>query len=132
MSKAASRVGPTPGPARPLISSRWRSHRRRGGGPAPDARAARDGGGAGGAAGAAEAAVHEIDDSGVGAGGSPVETEPSVAGDPSLDDPELTDTLADPEADLAYEDVRQDPEYGVVPSDGDTRGGDDITRGNPE
>jgi hypothetical protein len=64
----------------------------------------------GGAAGAEEAAVHITDDP-----GAPVAMEPSVAGVPDLDDPELDRALgADPEADTAAAQAARD-----VRSDGD-------------
>ncbi len=64
----------------------------------------------GGAAGAEEAAVHVVDDP-----GAPVETEPSVAGSPALDDPELdAATGNDPQADRARAQAARD-----VRADGD-------------
>jgi hypothetical protein len=63
----------------------------------------------GGAASAEEAAVHERDDALIGDVGAPVESEPSVADDPSLRDPELEASLAaDPAADEAAEEARRD------------------------
>ncbi len=76
----------------------------------PDAMDGVDVGVDGGAAGAEEAAVHIIDDP-----NAPVETEPSVAGSPELDDPEVEAALgADPEADIAAADAARD-----VRADGD-------------
>jgi hypothetical protein len=64
----------------------------------------------GGAAGAEEAAVHVVDDP-----GAPVETEPSVAGSPALDDPELDAAAGDdPQADRARSQAARD-----VRADGD-------------
>ena len=76
----------------------------------PDAMAGVDVGIDGGAAGAEEAAMHTTDDP-----DAPVAMEPSVAGSPELDDPEVDAALdADPEADTAAEqaarDVRADGE----------------------
>ena len=69
----------------------------------------------GGAAAAEEAAVHEVSDAAVGAGGPPLETEQSVADAPALADPELEAALAaDPEAELAERQARQD----MAPDDG--------------
>jgi hypothetical protein len=63
----------------------------------------------GGAASAEEAAVHERDDALIGEVGAPVESEPSVADDPGLRDPELEASLADdPAADEAAEEARRD------------------------
>jgi Family of unknown function (DUF5709) len=70
----------------------------------PDAMDGVDVGVDGGAAGAEEAAVHTIDDP-----DAPVATEPSVAGSPELDDPELDAALdADPDADTAAEQAARD------------------------
>jgi len=74
----------------------------------PDAVDAVDVGVDGGAAGAEEAAVHTTEDP-----DAPVAVEPSVAGLPELDDPELEDALGDdPEAEgaaaAAARDVRED------------------------
>jgi hypothetical protein len=76
----------------------------------PDAMDGVDVGIDGGAASAEEAALHTTDDP-----DAPVATEPSVAGSPELDDPELDAALdADPEAGTAAEqaarDVRADGE----------------------
>jgi hypothetical protein len=98
----------------------------------PDAMDGVDVGVDGGAAGAEEAAVHTTDDP-----ARPVETEPSVAGSPDLDDPELDAALgADPEADRAAaqvaRDVRADGDVfdpGVpVADDGEETGADRIDR----
>jgi uncharacterized protein DUF5709 len=76
----------------------------------PDAMAGVDVGIDGGAASAEEAAVHVTDDP-----GAPVEVEPSVAGSPELDDPELDAVLgADPESDEAATQAARD-----VRADGD-------------
>jgi hypothetical protein len=76
----------------------------------PDAMDGVDVGIDGGAAGAEEAAVHITGDP-----GAPVAMEPSVAGLPELDDPELDAALdADPEADTAAEQAARD-----VRADGD-------------
>jgi hypothetical protein len=76
----------------------------------PDAMDGVDVGIDGGAAAAEEAAVHTTDDP-----GAPVAMEPSVAGVPELDDPELESALgADPEADTAAAQAARD-----VRSDGD-------------
>jgi hypothetical protein len=75
----------------------------------PDAMDGVDVGVDGGAAGAEEAAVHVVDDP-----GAPLETEPSVAGSPALDDPELDASLDDPEAARAAAEAAQD-----VRADGD-------------
>jgi hypothetical protein len=76
----------------------------------PDAMDGVDVGIDGGAAAAEEAAVHITDDP-----GAPVAMEPSVAGVPELDDPELESALdADPEADTAATQAARD-----VRSDGD-------------
>ena len=74
----------------------------------PDAMDGVDVGIDGGAAGAEEAAVHVVDGP-----GAPLETEPSVAGSPALDDPELDavvgdDPLADEALLEAARDVRDD------------------------
>jgi hypothetical protein len=75
----------------------------------PDALDGVDVGVDGGAASAEEAAVHEVDDGWVGTGGAPVETEPAVAADPLLDDPELANSLADdPAAERARTEARRD------------------------
>jgi hypothetical protein len=80
----------------------------------PDALAAVDVGIDGGAAAAEEAAVHEVPDTGVGTGGPPLETEPSVADAPELADPELEAALAadtaaaDPGAERAERQARRD------------------------
>lgn len=80
----------------------------------PDAMDGVDVGIDGGAASAEEAAVHEIDAGSVGSGqigdgGSPVETEPSVADAPYLTDPELDASLAaDPEYDRAHDEAARD------------------------
>ncbi|HWM59453.1 MAG TPA: DUF5709 domain-containing protein [Pseudonocardia sp.] len=76
----------------------------------PDAMDGVDVGVDGGAAGAEEAAVHEIDDAVIGTAGAPVETEPSVADVPALDDPELEAALAagDPQAERAREQAGRD------------------------
>jgi len=75
----------------------------------PDALDAVDVGIDGGAAAAEEAAVHEVSDAAIGAGGPPVETEESVADAPALADPELEAALAaDPEAEQAEQQARQD------------------------
>ncbi len=75
----------------------------------PDALEAEDVGIDGGAASAEEAAVHERDDALIGEVGAPVESEPSVADDPGLRDPELEASLADdPAADEAAEEARRD------------------------
>ena len=75
----------------------------------PDALEAEDVGIDGGAASAEEAAVHERDDALIGDVGAPVESEPSVADDPGLRDPELEASLADdPAADEAAEEARRD------------------------
>jgi Family of unknown function (DUF5709) len=97
----------------------------------PDAMDGVDVGVDGGAAGAEEAAVHTTDDP-----ARPVETEPSVAGSPDLDDPELDAALgADPEADRAAaqvaRDVRADGDVfdpGVPVADGEETGADRIDR----
>jgi hypothetical protein len=74
-----------------------------------DALEAEDVGIDGGAASAEEAAVHERDDALIGEVGAPVESEPSVADDPGLRDPELEASLADdPAADEAAEEARRD------------------------
>jgi hypothetical protein len=88
----------------------------------------------GGAAGAEEAAVHVVDDP-----GAPVATEPSVAGSPALDDPELDAAVGDdPQADRARaqaaRDVRADgdvfdPAGEAVAEGDDPTGGDRIGRG---
>jgi len=58
----------------------------------------------GGAAGAEEAAVHITDDP-----AAPVAREPSLAGSPALDDPEVDAVLdADPQADLAAAEAARD------------------------
>jgi Family of unknown function (DUF5709) len=76
----------------------------------PDAMEGVDAGIDGGAASAEEAAVHTTDDP-----DAPVATEPSVAGSPVLDDPELDAALeADPEADRAAAQAARD-----VQADGD-------------
>ena len=75
----------------------------------PDAMDGVDVGIDGGAAGAEEAAVHTVDDP-----GAPLETEPSVAGSPALDDPELDASLDDPESARAAAEAAQD-----VRADGD-------------
>jgi hypothetical protein len=76
----------------------------------PDAMDGVDVGIDGGAAAAEEAAVHTTDDL-----GAPVEMEPSMAGSPALDDPELDAALdADPEADRAAAQAARD-----VRADGD-------------
>ncbi|GAA5136633.1 DUF5709 domain-containing protein [Pseudonocardia adelaidensis] len=76
----------------------------------PDAMDGVDVGIDGGAAGAEEAAVHTTDDP-----GAPVETEPSLAGAPELEDPELDAALgADAEADEAAAQAARD-----VRADGD-------------
>jgi hypothetical protein len=70
----------------------------------PDAMDAEDVGIDGGAASAEEAAMHTTDDL-----GAPVETEPSVADSPALDDPEVDAALgADPEADRAEAQATRD------------------------
>jgi hypothetical protein len=76
----------------------------------PDAMDGVDVGIDGGAASAEEAAVHEIDDL-----RAPVETEPSVADAPALDDPELDTAVGDdPLADRARAEAARD-----VRADGD-------------
>ncbi|HYH30351.1 MAG TPA: DUF5709 domain-containing protein [Pseudonocardia sp.] len=76
----------------------------------PDAMDGTDVGIDGGAAGAEEAAVHVVDDP-----GAPLETEPSVAGSPALDDPELDAAVGDdPEGDRARAQAARD-----VRADGD-------------
>lgn len=75
----------------------------------PDALQGEDVGIDGGAASAEEAAMHERVDGRIGDVGAPVETEPSVADDPSLRDPELEASLAaDPAEDEAAEAARRD------------------------
>jgi hypothetical protein len=70
----------------------------------PDAMDGVDVGVDGGGAGAEEAAVHVVDDP-----GAPVETEPSVAGSPALDDPELDAVVGgDPRADRARSEAARD------------------------
>ncbi|MHA6626176.1 DUF5709 domain-containing protein [Pseudonocardia sichuanensis] len=70
----------------------------------PDAMDGVDVGIDGGAAGAEEAAVHVVDDP-----GAPVETEPSVAGSPALEDPELDEVAGgDPRADQARAEAARD------------------------
>jgi hypothetical protein len=74
----------------------------------------------GGAAGAEEAAVHVVDDP-----GAPVETEPSVAGSPALDDPELDAAVGDdPQADRARAQAARD-----VRAEGDVL--DPVSAGEP-
>ncbi|TWF74271.1 hypothetical protein FHX44_11150 [Pseudonocardia hierapolitana] len=90
----------------------------------PDAMDGVDVGIDGGAAGAEEAAVHTTDDP-----GAPVAMEPSVAGVPELDDPELDTALgADPEADTAVaqaaRDVRSDGEVFDPGLPGERRAGE--------
>jgi hypothetical protein len=104
----------------------------------PDAMDGVDVGIDGGAASAEEAAVHTVDDP-----GAPVATEPSVAGSPDLDDPELDAAHeADPEAGRAAaqaaRDVRADGDLfdpglpgGWVAEDADEQGADRIDR-SPE
>ena len=104
----------------------------------PDAMDGVDVGIDGGAAAAEEAAVHTTDDP-----AAPVATEPSVAGSPALDDPELDAALeADPEAGRAAaqaaRDVRADGDVfdpglpgGWVAVDADEQGADRIDR-SPE
>jgi Family of unknown function (DUF5709) len=76
----------------------------------PDAMEGVDVGIDGGAASAEEAAVHTIDGP-----DAPLETEPSVAGSPTLDDPELDSALGDdPEAGRAAAQAARD-----VQADGD-------------
>jgi hypothetical protein len=90
----------------------------------PDAMDGVDVGVDGGAAGAEEAAVHTTNDP-----DAPVAMEPSVAGDPELDDPEVDEALAaDPEAvDAAAQaarDVRADGEVFDPGLPGEPRAGE--------
>jgi Family of unknown function (DUF5709) len=98
----------------------------------PDAMEGVDVGIDGGAAGAEEAAVHTTFDP-----GAPVAMEPSVAGVPELDDPELDAALdTDPEADTAAQqaarDVRADGDVFDPGLPGEPRAGERSAEGTAE